>query len=201
MHPVVKRQCADLVPGMSRIGNTIIIVPKEVTVSAVGASVVVKGPKGELRMTVPAHIRVNIADGKIKVERKGEDKPTRALHGYVRANLANLVTGVTKGWTKTLELSGVGYRAAVTGVNLTLNLGFSHPVTVAPPAGIQFAVHEAKIVVSGRDKQLVGEVAAKIRAIKKPEPYKGKGIKYEGEHIRKKAGKAAKAVGGMPGVK
>jgi large subunit ribosomal protein L6 len=185
---------------MSRIGNTIIIVPKEVTVSAVGASVVVKGPKGELRMTVPAHIRVNIADGKIEVKRTSDDKPTRALHGYVRANLDNLVTGVTKGWTKTLELSGVGYRAAVTGVNLTLNVGFSHPVTIAPPAGIQFAVHEGKIVVSGKDKQLVGEVAAKIRAIKKPEPYKGKGIKYEGEHIRKKAGKAAKAIGGAPGA-
>lgn len=186
---------------MSRIGNTIIIVPKEVSVTAEGALVVVKGPKGELHMRVPAHIRVKVADGNIEVERKGEDKRIRALHGYVRANLANLVTGVTKGWTKTLELSGVGYRAAVTGVNLTLNLGFSHPVIVVPPAGIQFAVHEAKIVVSGSDKQLVGEVAAKIREIKKPEPYKGKGIKYQGEHIRKKAGKAAKAIGGAPGAK
>jgi large subunit ribosomal protein L6 len=185
---------------MSRIGNAIIIVPKEATVSVEGAFVVVKGPKVELRMSVPKKIRVKVADGKIEVARGGNDKPTRALHGYVRANLANLVTGVTKGWTKTLELSGVGYRAAVTGANLTLNVGFSHPVTVAPPAGIQFAVHEGKIVVSGSDKQLVGEVAAKIRAIKKPEPYKGKGIKYEGEHIRKKAGKAAKAVGGMPGA-
>lgn len=186
---------------MSRIGNTIIIVPKEVTVSVEGAVVAVKGPKGELRMTIPARIRVKVADGKIEVKRSGDDKPTRALHGYVRANLDNLVTGVTRGWTKTLELSGVGYRAAVTEANLTLNVGFSHPITVTPPVGIQFAVYEGNIVVSGLDKQLVGEVAAGIRAIKKPEPYKGKGIKYEGEHIRKKAGKAAKAIGGAPGAK
>ncbi|MCX6791540.1 MAG: 50S ribosomal protein L6 [Candidatus Gottesmanbacteria bacterium] len=186
---------------MSRIGNTIIIVPKEATVGVEGAFVDVKGPKGELRMNVPARIRVQIADGKIEVKRTGDDKPTRALHGYVRANLDNLITGVTKGWTKTLELSGVGYRAAVSGENLTLNLGFSHPVTIEPPKGIQFSVNEGKIVVSGSDKQLVGQVAAKIREIKKPEPYKGKGIKYQGEHIRKKAGKAAKAIGGAPGIK
>lgn len=185
---------------MSRIGNAIIIVPKEVAVTTVGTTVVVTGPKGELRMTVSSRVSVKVADGKIKVERKGEDKPTRALHGYVRANIANLLVGVTKGWTKTLELSGVGYRANITGVNLTLNLGFSHPVTVIPPAGIQFAVNEGTIVVSGSDKQLVGEVAAKIREIKKPEPYKGKGIKYQGEHIRKKAGKAAKAIGGALGA-
>jgi large subunit ribosomal protein L6 len=186
---------------MSRIGNAIIIVPKEATVTVEDTLVVVKGPKGELRMIVPPRVRVKVADGKIKVERASEDKPTRALHGYVRANLNNFITGVTKGWTKTLELSGVGYRAAVTGENLTLNLGFSHPITVVPPAGIQFAAQEGKIVVSGRDKQLVGEVTAKIRELKKPEPYKGKGIKYEGEHIRKKAGKAAKAIGGAPGAK
>ena len=185
---------------MSRIGNAIIIVPKDVTVTQGGNIVTVKGPKGELRTTVPSRISVKVTDGKIEVKRKGDDKPTRALHGYIRAQLANLVTGVTEGWTKTLELSGVGYRANITGVNLTLNLGFSHPVTVIPPAGIQFAVNEGTIVVSGTDKQLVGEVAAKIREIKKPEPYKGKGIKYQGEHIRKKAGKAAKAIGGAPGT-
>lgn len=186
---------------MSRIGNAIIIIPKDATVSAVGTSVVVKGPKGELQMSIPPRVSVKVTDGKIEVKRSSNDKPTRALHGYVRANINNLVTGVTEGWTKTLELSGVGYRAAVAGVNLTLNLGFSHPVTVIPPAGIQFAVNEGTIVVSGSDKQLVGEVAAKIREIKKPEPYKGKGIKYQGEHIRKKAGKAAKAIGGAPGAK
>lgn len=186
---------------MSRIGNAIIIVPKEAAVSIDGATVSVKGPKGELHMGMPHRISMKMADGKIEVECKGNDKPTRALHGYVRANLANLITGVTTGWTKTLELSGVGYRAALTGANLTLSLGFSHPVTVTPPAGIQFAVNEGKIVISGSDKQLVGQVAASIREIKKPEPYKGKGIKYQGEHIRKKAGKAAKAVGGAPGAK
>lgn len=186
---------------MSRIGNAIIVVPKEATVSVDGTQVSVKGPKGELSMQMPFRVSMKMADGNIEIERKGNDKPTRALHGYVRANLANLITGVTKGWTKTLELSGVGYRAAITGVNLTLNLGFSHPVTIAPPSGIQFAVTEGKVVISGVDKQLVGQTAAIIRAVKKPEPYKGKGIKYQGEHIRKKAGKAAKAVGGAPGAK
>ncbi len=186
---------------MSRIGNAIISIPSIATVTLSDDLVVVKGPNGELRMRVPPRVSVKVADGKIEVRRSGDDKPTRALHGYVRANLNNLVTGVTKGWTRVLELSGVGYRAAVTGVNLTLNLGFSHPVTVIPPAGIQFAAQEGKIIVSGTDKQLVGQVAAKIREIKKPEPYKGKGIKYQGEHIRKKAGKAAKAVGGAPGAK
>ena len=186
---------------MSRIGNAIIIVPKEATVTTTGSSVVVKGPKGELTMSVPAGITVSDKEGTIVVSRKGEEKAMRSLHGYVRAELANSVTGVTKGWTRTLELSGVGYRAAVTGTDLTLNLGFSHPVVVHPPAGIQFTAAEGKIIVAGIDKQLVGQVAAKIREIKKPEPYKGKGIKYLGEHIRKKAGKAAKAVGGAPGAK
>ncbi len=183
---------------MSRIGNAIIIVPKEATVTISGGSVVVKGPKGELSMNVPAGITLTDKDGTITVTRKGDNKAMRSLHGYVRAELMNSVTGVTKGWTRTLELSGVGYRAAVTGTDLTLNLGFSHPVVVKPPAGITFAAAEGKIVVSGTDKQMVGQTAAKIREIKKPEPYKGKGIKYQGEHIRKKAGKAAKAVGGPP---
>ena len=186
---------------MSRIGNAIIVVPKEASVTITGERVVVKGPKGELTLQVPAGVTVSQTDGNITVKRKGDDKSMRALHGYVRAEIANFVTGVTKGWTKTLELSGVGYRAAVSGTDLTLNLGFSHPIVVSPPANVQFAAAEGKIVVSGPDKQLVGEVAAKIRELKKPEPYKGKGIKYQGEHIRKKAGKAAKAVGGAPGVK
>jgi large subunit ribosomal protein L6 len=186
---------------MSRIGNAIIIVPKEVTVTQVASEMVVKGPKGELRMPLPAGVTVVLTDGQIQVKRDHNDGKKRAIHGYVRAQLSNLVTGVTKGWTKTLELSGVGFRATLTGVNLVLNLGFSHAVTFEPPAGIQFAAAEGKIVVSGSDKQLVGQVAAKIREIKKPEPYKGKGIKYQGEHIRKKAGKAAKAVGGAPGAK
>ena len=177
---------------MSRIGNAIIIVPKEVTITQVESEMVVKGPKGELRMPVPMGVTVLLTDGQIQVKRDHNDGKSRAIHGYVRAQLANLVDGVTKGWTKTLELSGVGYRAAVTGVNLVLNLGFSHPVTVEPPTGIQFTTAEGKIVVSGSDKQLVGEVAAKIRELKKPEPYKGKGIKYVGERIIRKSGKSGK---------
>lgn len=186
---------------MSRIGNAMIVIPKEATVTMTDKVVAVKGPKGELTLTIPQGISVREKDGSVEVTRKGDDKRMRALHGFVRAELANFITGVTRGWTRTLELSGVGYRAAVTGTDLTLNLGFSHPIVVTPPTGIQFAAAEGKIVISGMDKQLVGQTAAKIRELKKPEPYKGKGIKYQGEHIRKKAGKAAKAVGGAPGAK
>jgi large subunit ribosomal protein L6 len=186
---------------MSRIGNAIINVSKEATVTLSGDEIVIKGPKGELTMRLPANVTVTQVDGSIEVKRKGDDKAMRAIHGYVRAELMNSILGVTKGWVKILELSGVGYRAAVTGTDLTLNLGFSHPVIFTPPSGIQFAAAEGKITISGIDKQLVGQVAAKIRELKKPEPYKGKGIKYQGEHIRRKAGKAAKAVGGAPGAK
>lgn len=179
---------------MSRIGNALITIPKDVTVTLAGREVVVKGPKGEMKFTVPAILEVKQEDGNLVVTNPGKDKKSQALHGFTRAALANQITGVTTGWTKTLELAGVGFRATMNGANLVLNIGFSHPVTVTPPAGISFNVMEGKIVVSGIDKQLVGEVAAKIRAIKKPEPYKGKGIKYQGERIRKKAGKA-KATG------
>lgn len=182
---------------MSRIGNAPITVPKEATISVEKSTVIVLGPKGELRLSVPSGIQVEESHGTFRIVRKSADA---ALHGLVRAQLANALTGVTKGWTKTLELSGVGYRAAMAGSDVTLTIGFSHPVTVAPPAGITFAIRENAIVVSGADKQLVGQVAAGIRAMKKPEPYKGKGIKYAGEHIRKKAGKAAKAIGGAPGA-
>jgi large subunit ribosomal protein L6 len=185
---------------MSRIGNAPITIAKEATVSTEGNIVVAKGPKGELRMVVPHGIAISIADGIATVERKHNDKPTRALHGAIRANLSNMVEGVTRGWTRVLELSGVGYRASLSGVNLVLSVGFSHTVTIEPPAGITFAATEGKITISGIDKQQVGQIAAKIREVKKPEPYKGKGIKYQGEHIRKKAGKA-KAVGGAPGAK
>ena len=183
---------------MSRIGKAIIDIPKEVTVTKDGDLVMVKGPKGELRHGIPYGLSITITEGHLEVECKSSDKAKQALHGYFRAELANAVTGVTKGWTKTLELSGVGYRAAVNGVNLVLTIGFSHPVTVTPPQGIVFSVNESKIIVAGISKQEVGQTAASIREIKKPEPYKGKGIKYEGEYIRKKAGKA-KAVGGAPG--
>jgi large subunit ribosomal protein L6 len=183
---------------MSRIGNAIITIPKEVTITKEKDVMVVKGPKGELRCGIPYGLIVEINDSLLTVKRTNNDKPKRALHGYLRATLANAVTGVTTGWTRTLELSGVGYRAALAGVNLVLTVGFSHPVTVVPPLGISFSVNEGKIVVSGIDKQIVGQTAASIREIRKPEPYKGKGIKYEGEYIRKKAGKA-KAVGSAPG--
>ncbi len=137
----------------------------------------------------------------IKIGRRHNDKPSKSLHGYLRATLANAITGVTKGWTRTLELSGVGYRASVSGVNLVLTIGFSHPVTIEPPSGISFTVNESKIIVSGIDRQAVGQMAASIREKKKPEPYKGKGIKYEGEHIRKKAGKAKAVSGAVGGAK
>ena len=185
---------------MSRIGNAPITVPKETTITKEGAVVVVKGPKGELRLSVPHGFAVEVNGDQLTVELAKGGGSDHALHGYLRANMANAVEGVTKGWNRVLELSGVGYRATLSGVNLVLTVGFSHPVTVTPPPGITFAVNEGKIVVSGIDRQVVGQTAAGIRAVKKPEPYKGKGIKYEGEYIRKKAGKA-KAVGGAPGAK
>src|SRR3989344_9558752 len=183
---------------MSRIGNAPSSVPKDVTITADGFRVVVHGPKGELVMELPSDVTMRREGESIRIKRKGDEKATRAIHGYVRAQLANLVKGVTAGWTRTLELSGVGYRAAVSGVDLSMTIGFSHPVHFTPPAGIEFEVVENKIIVSGIDKQLVGQMAAMIRSVKPPEPYNGKGITYQGEHVRKKAGKA-KAVAGAPG--
>ncbi len=185
---------------MSRIGKAPITVPKDVTVTITDGEVRVSGVKGQIILTVPHGISLHQEGEILTVNRKNNDKPKRALHGFVRANVANAIEGVSKGWTKTLEMSGVGYRASLSGANLVLSVGFSHQVTIAPPKGITFAVNEGKIVVSGIDKQEVGQMAATIRSTKEPEPYKGKGIKYEGERIRKKAGKA-KAVGGAPGAK
>jgi len=185
---------------MSRIGNTPIQIPSTVTVTKDGKITTVKGPKGELSITVPIGVTVIIGEKEVKIESKGADKKSRAIHGFVRSKINNDVVGVTKEWSKTLELSGVGYRANITGSDLVLTIGFSHPVTIHPPQGITFSVVEGKIVVSGIDKHLVGQIAANVRAMKKPEPYKGKGILYSGEHIRKKAGKAAKAVGGALGT-
>lgn len=181
---------------MSRIGNLPISVPKEVTVSVTDTQVLLKGPKGEVSYVIPVGIGVKLDNGVITVSCHRNDKKTRSMFGFVRANLANEITGITTGFTKTLELSGVGYRAVVQGVNLVLSVGFSHQVTITPPKGITFTSADGKIVVSGNNKQAVGQVAANVRAVKPPEPYKGKGIKYQGEHIRKKAGKSAKAVGG-----
>ena len=187
-----------VVMSMSRIGTSPITVPSGVTLSVEGARVMVKGPKGELTLVSPEGIEIRPGkegEWQVILKKSGDT----AIHGLVRATLANAVVGVSQGWTKTLQLSGVGYRASMTGPNLTLAVGFSHPVTVEAPEGITLSTAEGKITVSGIDKQLVGQVAANIRAIKKPEPYKGKGIKYEGEYVRKKAGKAAKAVGGVVG--
>jgi len=185
---------------MSRIGAQPISIPQGASVTLEGQRVIARGPKGELTLSVPKGITVHV-DGQVAtVEAKGEGGMIGAQHGAIRANLKNFLTGVTTGWSKTLELSGVGYRAALSGENLTLNVGFSHQVMIPAPKGITFAVSEGKIVVSGADKHMVGQVAADVRAVKKPEPYKGKGIKYEGEYIRKKAGKSAKAVGGAPGA-
>jgi large subunit ribosomal protein L6 len=181
---------------MSRIGKAPIELPTGVTVQTDALAITVNGPKGTLTMDLPGGVNLKNEGSVIHVENTISGKNADAIHGFVRATLANMVKGVSVGWTRSLELSGVGYRAAVSGSTLTLTVGFSHPVVVEPPAGVTFAIVEGKIIVSGIDKQVVGQTAAKIRDVKKPEPYKGKGIKYTGEYIRKKAGKTAKAVGG-----
>jgi len=181
---------------MSRIGKTPIEIPQGVTITKDGSVLVVKGPKGELRGYLPEGVNMTTQGTVCTISCTKTDTKHLAIHGFTRAMLFNLVKGVTVGWTRTLELSGVGFRAAVTNMNLVLTVGFSHEITITPPPGIAFVVQEGKIIVSGIDKQLVGQVAANIRNVKKPEPYKGKGIKYQGEHIRKKAGKSAKAIGG-----
>ncbi len=192
---LVEKYCVQLgKKTMSRIGNAIITITKDVTLTAEGESIVVKGAKGTVTVPVPKQVTVTIEGDTVSVQRKHNDKTSKSLHGYMRAVLANAVIGVTKGWTKTLELAGVGYRANLSGANLVLSVGFSHQVTITPPAGITFQIVEGKIVVAGIDRQEVGQVAAKVREVRKPEPYKGKGIKYEGEYIRRKAGKA-KATG------
>lgn len=185
---------------MSRIGNTPIELPKEVSIAVSPETVVVKGPKGELTVRLPAGIVIRQEDRLLIVEQQKNGQALSALHGTLRAQVANAVKGVVTGWSKHLELFGVGYRASVSGEKLVLTIGFSHPVTVAPSPGITFAVQEGKIVVLGIDKHLVGQVAAQIRAIKPPEPYKGKGIRTVGEYVRKKAGKSAKTVGTATGM-
>ncbi|HLB23680.1 MAG TPA: 50S ribosomal protein L6 [Dehalococcoidia bacterium] len=179
---------------MSRIGKLPIPLVKNVEVNVEGSTVKVKGPKGELVRTFPEGISFNIDDGKINVVRPNDEKQSRALHGLSRSLLANMVTGVSDGFTKTLELQGVGYRATQAGQNVTLAVGYSHSVEVTPPDGIQLEVEgTSKVHVRGIDKELVGQVAANIRKVRKPEPYKGKGIRYLGEYVRRKAGKAGKA--------
>ena len=177
---------------MSRIGKNPIPIPSGVTVTVEGSESVVKGPKGELRQHVPAGLSYEVADGQLEITRPNESKTMRAYHGLTRMLISNQVHGVTEGWQKTLLIEGVGYRAAVKGKVLDLQLQFSHPLEYPIPEGITIDCPEpTKIVVTGIDKQKVGQVAAEIRAYRKPEPYKGKGIRYEGEHIIRKAGKAA----------
>ncbi len=181
---------------MSKIGKLPVIIQEGVTVNIHNNVVTVNGPKGEGKFVVPAGITVALQDGKLIVKQTDANNPNGpALSGLTRAFIANMVKGVSSGFEKKLELSGVGYRAQVQGSELVLSLGFSHPVKIAPPKGITFSVGENVITVSGADKTLVGDMAARIRSVRPPEPYKGKGIKYMGEWIRRKAGKAAKAVG------
>lgn len=177
---------------MSRIGNKEIIIPQNVQVD-LGPKVIVKGPKGELSLMIPSKIVVEKKEAVLRVSRKDEDKESKSLHGLIRSLIANMVVGVTDGYKKTLELSGIGFRANLTGNKLVLNVGFSHLVEIEPSEGVTFAVSGNKIAVSGIDKEIVGRVAAQIRKVRPPDAYKGKGIKYEGEVLRLKPGKAAKA--------
>jgi large subunit ribosomal protein L6 len=178
---------------MSRIGRTPVVIPAGVNVSIDGREVTVTGPRGTLSMTVAEPIEVSQEDGVIKVTRPNDEGEIRALHGLSRSLIANMVTGVTEGFRKTLEIVGVGYRVQARGQGLEFSLGFSHPVPVTPPDGITLRVESpTRFVVEGNDKQQVGEVAANIRKIRKPEPYKGKGVRYQGEQVRRKVGKAGK---------
>lgn len=178
---------------MSRIGRNPIQIPSGVEVGVDGSHVTVKGPKGTLERDIHAEMSVGISDGVLTVTRPTDERRHRALHGLTRTLIANMVDGVTTGFSKTLEIQGVGYRAAAKGSDIEVNVGFSHSVLVPAPSGITLAVETpTKIVVSGSDKQLVGQIAANIRALRPPDPYKGKGIRYEGEYVRRKAGKAAK---------
>jgi len=178
---------------MSRIGRTPVPIPAGVDVTINGREVTVKGPRGVLSMEVAAPIEVSHADGTITVTRPSDEGEIRALHGLSRSLIANMVTGVTEGFRKTLEIVGVGYRVQAKGQGLEFSLGFSHPVPVTPPEGITLRLESpTRFVVEGIDKQRVGEVAANIRKLRKPDPYKGKGVRYQGEQIRRKVGKAGK---------
>ena len=175
---------------MSRIGKQPIELPSGVNVAISPGRVQVNGPLGELSQNVPARMQIDQDDGTLVVKRPTERGDDRALHGLTRSLVANMVEGVTKGFEKRLELQGVGYRAALRGTDLELNVGFSHPVVIKPPQGISFEVPDATtVLVKGIDKQQVGEIAAQVRKVRPPEPYKGKGIRYEGEYVRRKVGK------------
>jgi large subunit ribosomal protein L6 len=181
---------------MSRIGRLPIAVPSGVDVTIDGRNVTVKGPKGTLSRSLHPDITVSRQDATLVVTRPTEQKTHKQLHGLTRTLVNNMVVGVTDGYRKGIEITGVGYRAALSGRKLTLNLGYSHPIEIEPPDGITFEVETpTRLAVVGIDKELVGEIAAKVRSTRKPEPYKGKGVRYAGEYVRRKAGKAGK-IGG-----
>ncbi|OPH50070.1 50S ribosomal protein L6 [Paenibacillus ferrarius] len=178
---------------MSRIGRKPITIPSGVNVTLDNTQITVKGPKGSLSRELHKDMKVNVLENEISVERPSDNKLHRSLHGTTRSVVANMVSGVTEGFTKSLDLVGVGYRANKSGDKLVLNVGYSHPVEITPENGIEFDVpSNTKIIVKGIDKELVGAMAAKVRSVREPEPYKGKGIKYEGERILRKEGKAGK---------
>jgi large subunit ribosomal protein L6 len=178
---------------VSRIGRSPITIPQGVDVSLSGNRITVKGPKATLQSDFHPEMVVSVQDGVLTVSRPTDERNHRALHGLTRSLIANMVHGVTEGFSKVLEIQGVGYRATAKGKNIELAVGYSHPVPIAAPEGITFTVETpTRVIVSGADKQLVGQIAADIRAHRPPDPYKGKGIRYEGEYVRRKAGKAAK---------
>jgi large subunit ribosomal protein L6 len=179
---------------MSRVGKNPIPIPTGVKFNRSNGVITVEGPKGKLTQKIEDVITTEVVENKIVFNRPSDSKPHRARHGLYRSLVANMVTGVTEGFTRNLEIEGVGYRVEKTGKGITLSLGFSHPIVFFPPEGVEIKVEPGnKISVSGIDKQLVGQVAAKIRSLRPPEPYKGKGVRYEGEYIRRKAGKTAGA--------
>lgn len=186
---------------MSRIGNAPITIPAGVTVEKAGEVLMVNGPKGKLEIKIQPKISAEVENNQILVKRKGEDKTVKSLHGLTRNLIFNMVKGVSEGWIKNLELVGVGFRAQGGGNKITLSVGYSHPVIVEAPEGINFeVVDNTKIKVSGIDKYLVGQIAANLKAVRPPDVYKGKGVRYAGEYIRRKAGKAGK-VGAAGGAK
>jgi len=178
---------------MSRIGTLPITIPSQVEINLEGKSVHVKGPKGELQRTLPDFVSIEQGENQLNVNRVNDSRKARERHGLTRTLIANMVKGVSEGFEQRLELQGVGYRAQVQGKTLSLNVGYSHPVEIEPPDDIQVSVEkQTEIIVSGINKETVGNIAAKIRAVRPPEPYKGKGIRYQGEQVRQKAGKAGK---------
>lgn len=180
---------------MSRIGKLPVILPETVEISVSDGTVYIKGPKGEIKRKLPREINIEVDKKEVLIKPKGDSKTTRAMHGTWRALVANMVKGVSEGWSKQLELVGTGYRAEGSERDLTLAIGYSHPVKMEAPEGITFTIQKTLITVEGVDKELVGQVAAKIRDVRPPEPYKGKGIKYIDEIVRRKPGKAAKTQG------